>query len=192
MLPVDLFRRPVFSLSVATSICSFTAQTLAYVSLPFLFEDVAGRSQIATGLLITPWPAIVVFVAPVAGRLSDRSSPGALGAMGLAIMTVGMLLLVTDAGARRVGGCGVADGGVRLRVRVLSVAEQPAADRFGAAGTQRRSERDAVHRAASGADERQRAGGADLRPVAVRLEPGSAGACGWRWRWAWSRRGRRR
>ncbi len=94
MLPVDLFRRPVFALSVATSICSFTAQTLAYVSLPFLFEDVAGRSQIATGLLITPWPAIVVFVAPVAGRLSDKSSPGALGAMGLAIMTVGMLLLV--------------------------------------------------------------------------------------------------
>ena len=36
----------------------------------------------------------MVFVAPVAGRLSDRSSPGTLGAMGLAIMTVGMLLLV--------------------------------------------------------------------------------------------------
>ncbi|HEY6431977.1 MAG TPA: MFS transporter, partial [Acetobacteraceae bacterium] len=65
MLPVDLFRRPVFALSVATSICSFTAQTLAYVSLPFLFEDVGHRSQIMTGLLITPWPAIVVFVAPV-------------------------------------------------------------------------------------------------------------------------------
>ncbi|HSU07420.1 MAG TPA: MFS transporter [Acetobacteraceae bacterium] len=95
MLPVDLFRRPVFALSVATSIYSFTAQTLAYVSLPFLFEDVSGKSQIATGLLITPWPAIIVFVAPVAGRLSDRSSPGLLGAMGLAVMTVGLLLLLT-------------------------------------------------------------------------------------------------
>jgi DHA2 family multidrug resistance protein-like MFS transporter len=95
MLPVDLFRRPVFSLSVATSICSFTAQTLAYVSLPFLFEDVGHRSQIMTGLLITPWPAIVVFVAPVAGRLSDRSSPGLLGAMGLGVMTVGLFMLLT-------------------------------------------------------------------------------------------------
>lgn len=95
MLPVDLFRRPVFALSVATSICSFTAQTLAYVSLPFLFEDVGHLSQIATGLLITPWPAIVVFVAPIAGRLSDRTSPGALGAMGLAVMTAGLALLLT-------------------------------------------------------------------------------------------------
>ncbi len=95
MLPVDLFRRPVFALSVGTSICSFTAQTLAYVALPFLFEDVGHLSQIVTGLLITPWPAIVVFVAPVAGRLSDRSSPGLLGAAGLAVMTVGMTLLLT-------------------------------------------------------------------------------------------------
>ena len=101
MLPVDLFRRPVFALSVGTSICSFTAQTLAYVSLPFLFEDVGRMSQIATGLLITPWPAIVVFVAPLAGRLSDRSSPGLLGAAGLAVMTAGMLslaLMPTHAG----------------------------------------------------------------------------------------------
>ncbi len=93
MLPVDLFRRPVFALSVGTSICSFTAQTLAYVSLPFLFEDVGRMSQISTGLLITPWPAIVVLVAPLAGRLSDQSSPGLLGAAGLAVMTAGMLSL---------------------------------------------------------------------------------------------------
>jgi MFS transporter, DHA2 family, multidrug resistance protein len=94
MLPIDLFRRPVFALSVATSICSFTAQSLVYVSLPFLFEDVGHMSQIMTGLLITPWPAVVVFVAPLAGRLSDQSSPGALGAMGLMVMTIGLVLLL--------------------------------------------------------------------------------------------------
>jgi len=94
MLPTDLFRRPVFALSVATSICSFTAQALVYVSLPFLFEDVGHMSQIMTGLLITPWPAIVVFVAPLAGRLSDQSSPGLLGALGLGVMTIGLFLLM--------------------------------------------------------------------------------------------------
>ncbi len=95
ILPVDLFRRPVFSLSVGTSICSYTAQATAFVSLPFLFEDVGHLSQIATGLLMTPWPAIVVIIAPIAGRLSDRSSPGLLGAMGLAVMSAGMALLLT-------------------------------------------------------------------------------------------------
>ena len=106
LLPVDLFRRPVFALSVGTSICSFMAQTLAYVALPFLFEDVGHRSQIATGLLMTPWPAIVVIVAPIAGRLSDRSAPALLGAMGLGVMTAGMVLLLTlpvDAGWLNVG-----------------------------------------------------------------------------------------
>lgn len=93
MLPVDLFRRPVFALSVATSISTFVAQTLAYVALPFMFEDVGQHSQIMTGLLITPWPAIIVFVAPLAGRLSDRASPASLGAAGLAVLTVGMISL---------------------------------------------------------------------------------------------------
>ncbi len=95
ILPVDLFRRPIFALSVGTSICSYTAQGTAFVSLPFLFEDVGRYSQVATGLLMTPWPAIVVIIAPIAGRLSDRSSPTLLGAMGLAVMTAGMALLLT-------------------------------------------------------------------------------------------------
>lgn len=35
LLPVDLLRIPLFSLSICTSICSFCAQMLAMVSLPF-------------------------------------------------------------------------------------------------------------------------------------------------------------
>jgi DHA2 family multidrug resistance protein-like MFS transporter len=93
MLPVDLFQRPIFALSVATSICSYTAQTLAYVALPFMFQYAGGLSQIETGLLMTPWPFIVVFVAPLAGRLSDRYSAGLLGGLGLAVLTFGLLLL---------------------------------------------------------------------------------------------------
>jgi DHA2 family multidrug resistance protein-like MFS transporter len=92
MLPVDLFRKPVFALSVATSVCSYAAQTLAYLSLPFYFQVAGGLSQTEVGLLITPWPAVVVFVAPVAGRLSDKYPAGLLGGMGLAVLTAGLLL----------------------------------------------------------------------------------------------------
>ncbi len=133
ILPVDLFRRPIFALSVGTSICSYTAQGTAFVALPFLFEDVGHLSQIATGLLMTPWPAIVVIIAPIAGRLSDRSSPTLLGAMGLAVMTVGMALLLTLPADAGVGRTSPGDGGLRLRVRVLPVAQQPPAGRLGAA-----------------------------------------------------------
>jgi MFS transporter, DHA2 family, multidrug resistance protein len=56
ILPIDLSRRPVFALSMATSIASFAAQSLAFVALPFFFEDVLHRSETATGALMTPWP----------------------------------------------------------------------------------------------------------------------------------------
>jgi MFS transporter, DHA2 family, multidrug resistance protein len=93
MLPIDLFQRPLFALSTATAICSFAVQGLAFVSLPFYFEDILGRSQVETGFFLTPWPLVVAVMAPIAGRLSDRYPVGILGSIGLALLGVGMALL---------------------------------------------------------------------------------------------------
>ena len=93
MLPIDLFRSPLFALSTATAICSFAVQGLAFVSLPFYFEDILGRSQVETGLFMTPWPLVVAIMAPIAGRLSDRYAAGILGGLGLALLGLGMALL---------------------------------------------------------------------------------------------------
>ena len=93
LLPIDLFRRPIFALSVATSICTFVAQGIVFVALPFYFQDVIGRSQVETGLLITPWPVTVAMIAPLAGRLADRYPAGILGAIGLTVLSIGFVLL---------------------------------------------------------------------------------------------------
>jgi MFS transporter, DHA2 family, multidrug resistance protein len=93
MLPIDLFRRPLFALSAATAICTFVVQGLAFVSLPFYFEDILGRSQVETGFFMTPWPFVVGMMAPIAGRLSDRYQAGILGSVGLALLSLGMALL---------------------------------------------------------------------------------------------------
>lgn len=93
LLPVDLLRIPVFALSVGTSVCSFCAQMLAFVSLPFLFQNGLGFTQVETGLLITPWPFAIVFAAPIAGMLSDRYSAGVLGGIGLIVLSTGLGLL---------------------------------------------------------------------------------------------------
>jgi MFS transporter, DHA2 family, multidrug resistance protein len=93
LLPVDLFRRPIFALSVATSVTTFVAQGLTFVTLPFYFQDVLGRSQVATGLLMTPWPATVAVIAPIAGRLADRYPAGILGGIGLSVLSIGYVLL---------------------------------------------------------------------------------------------------
>ena len=68
LLPVDLLRIPLFSLSICTSICSFCAQMLALVALPFFLQSVIGRSEVETGLLLTPWPLATMVMAPL-GRL---------------------------------------------------------------------------------------------------------------------------
>ncbi|MGV7246529.1 MFS transporter, partial [Caballeronia sp. M23-90] len=95
LLPVDLLRIPVFALSIATSFCSFTAQMLTFVSLPFLLQNTLGMTQVETGFLMTPWPMVIVFIAPLAGMLSDRYSAGVLGGIGLALLSAGLLLLAT-------------------------------------------------------------------------------------------------
>jgi DHA2 family multidrug resistance protein-like MFS transporter len=94
LLPVDLFRLPLFTLSTLTSVCTFAAQALAFVALPFYFESALGRTPVETGFLLTPWPVMVGIMAPVAGWLSDRWSPGLLGGVGLAILAAGLALLL--------------------------------------------------------------------------------------------------
>jgi len=100
LVPFDLLRDRLFALSVATSIASFTAQMLAFVALPFHFENTLHFGQVATGLLLTPWPAAVGIMAPIAGALADRVSTAVLCAIGLAILCAGLIALAaTPAGA---------------------------------------------------------------------------------------------
>ncbi|WP_321952313.1 MFS transporter [Paraburkholderia bannensis] len=95
LLPVDLLANPLFALSISTSVCSFCAQMLAFVALPFMLQDVYGFSQVQTGLLMTPWPLVIIVAAPVAGALSDRYPAGMLGGVGLALFALGLLSLAT-------------------------------------------------------------------------------------------------
>jgi MFS transporter, DHA2 family, multidrug resistance protein len=92
MIALDLFHIPRFAFAGATSVASFTAQGLAYVSLPFYFQESLGFTPLASGLLLTSWPLGIVIAAPLAGRLSDRVSPGALATGGLAVLTIGLAL----------------------------------------------------------------------------------------------------
>lgn len=90
LLPLDLMRIPLFSLSVITSISSFTAQMLAMVAIPFFFQQNLGLTSAETGLLFTAWPIAIMFAAPLAGSLIGKVHAGILGGIGLALLTFGI------------------------------------------------------------------------------------------------------
>lgn len=93
LLPLDLLRIPIFSLSLGTSVASFAAQLLAFVSLPFTFQMVLGFPTEQVGLLMMPWPAAIAVVAPLSGRLADRFDAALLGAAGLILLALGLFAL---------------------------------------------------------------------------------------------------
>lgn len=90
MLPLELFAIRRFSLASLTSLCSFTAQGLAFVALPFLLQGAYGFSPFASSLLFVPWPIAIALVAPWAGRLSDRIPAPLISTSGLALLALGL------------------------------------------------------------------------------------------------------
>ncbi|PTQ08533.1 MFS transporter [Sphingomonas oleivorans] len=93
VMPVDLLGRPVFALSVAGAFTTFIASMTFLLSLPFRLQHEFGFSPGEVGALIAPWPLTSLFVAPLAGALSDRFPAGLLGGIGMAIATAGLLLM---------------------------------------------------------------------------------------------------
>ena len=92
MIALDLFRIPPFSMAAATSFASFTSQGIAFVALPFFFQEALGHTPLESGFAADVVAARGRVVAPFAGRLSDRFPVGILATAGLAVFTVGLAL----------------------------------------------------------------------------------------------------
>lgn len=139
LLPLDLLRIPIFSVSILTSICSYLGQMLAMVALPFFLQHDCGHSEVETGLLLTAWPAIIMIVAPLAGVLVSRVHAGLLGGTGLAAMSAGLLLLAALPETPSAGGiiwrlmlCGAGFGFFQSPNNSILIASAPP-DRSGSA-----------------------------------------------------------
>jgi DHA2 family multidrug resistance protein-like MFS transporter len=94
MLPIDLFRIKAFRLSIIASIMSFVAQMLMTVALPFYFSGTLGFSEVATGLLMTPWPAATAIIAPISARVTEHYPPARISGLGSLIFALGLVSLM--------------------------------------------------------------------------------------------------
>jgi DHA2 family multidrug resistance protein-like MFS transporter len=100
LVPIDLLATPAFRFSVIASVCCFTGQMLSLIALPFYLQHKLGMTATEAGLYMMPWPAAVVVIAPISGRLADRVKTAWLCAAGGALLAIGLAsvaLLPADA-----------------------------------------------------------------------------------------------
>ena len=72
---------------------AFIASMTLLLSTPFRMTHEFGFSAAMVGAVIAPWPLTNMFVAPMAGWLSDRIPAGLLGGIGMAISIAALLLI---------------------------------------------------------------------------------------------------
>jgi EmrB/QacA subfamily drug resistance transporter len=90
MLPMRFFRNATFALANLSSLLMFFGMFGSIFLLSQFFQTVQGYSPFGSGLRILPWTLAPMFIAPVAGAMSDRISAKAIIGTGLALQSVAL------------------------------------------------------------------------------------------------------
>ncbi len=90
MLPLRFFRSRQFSAANVVSLLMSFGVFGAIFLLAQFFQVVQGYSPFEAGLRTLPWTAMPIFVAPIAGILSDRIGGRPLLVAGMALMAAGL------------------------------------------------------------------------------------------------------
>jgi len=91
MLPMQFFRNRTFTLTNVASLFMFFGMFGSIFLLAQFFQVVQHYSPLQSGLRILPWTAMPIFIAPIAGALSDRIGGQRLMAAGLALQAAGLI-----------------------------------------------------------------------------------------------------
>ena len=90
MLPMRFFRNRTFTATNIASLFMFFGMFGSIFLLSQFLQTVQGFSPLQAGLRILPWTAMPIFVAPIAGALSDRIGGQRIMGTGLALQAIGL------------------------------------------------------------------------------------------------------
>jgi EmrB/QacA subfamily drug resistance transporter len=96
MLPMHFFRRRAFSATNGVSLAMYFGMFGAIFLLAQFFQTAQGYTPLQAGLRTLPWTAMPMFVAPIAGLLSDRVGGRPLMFTGLALQAIALGWLATE------------------------------------------------------------------------------------------------
>src|SRR3954464_4774077 len=90
MLPMRFFRNRTFTLANVASLFMFFGMFGSIFLLAQFFQTVQGYSPLQSGLRILPWTMMPIFIAPIAGAMSDRIGGQRLMGTGLTLQAIGL------------------------------------------------------------------------------------------------------
>ena len=93
MLPMRFFRNRAFAATNGASLAMFFGAFGSIFLLAQFFQVAHGYSPLEAGIRTLPWTAMPIFVAPVAGILSDRIGSRPLMAAGLSLQSLALAYL---------------------------------------------------------------------------------------------------
>jgi len=93
MLPMRFFRNRGFAATNGVSLAMFFGAFGSIFLLAQFFQVAQGYSPLEAGIRTLPWTAMPIFVAPVAGILSDRIGSRPLMAAGLSLQSLALAYL---------------------------------------------------------------------------------------------------
>ena len=93
MLPMRFFRNRAFAATNGVSLAMFFGAFGSIFLLAQFFQVAQGYSPLEAGVRTLPWTAMPIFVAPVAGILSDRIGSRPLMAAGLSLQALALAYL---------------------------------------------------------------------------------------------------
>ena len=91
---MKLFKNMKFTSSNIAALCSYLAIAAITTILNYHFQYVRGWNAQISGVMLIITPIIMAIMAPNAGKLSDKIHPQKLAAIGMAIATVTLVILL--------------------------------------------------------------------------------------------------
>lgn len=93
MIDMSFFKNRDFSIGLLQTFLITLPQQFNYVLLPIFLQTVAGYDARTTSMAIIVVPVIAFFLSSISGRLSDKYGPNWIAPIGVAIWTVGLILM---------------------------------------------------------------------------------------------------
>lgn len=93
LVDLNLFKNRVFSIGLLCAYLSFCSMFAYTFFMPFYLQYALGMTALQAGLVMSLYPLTMALTAPVSGWLSDKITFRPLTVAGLAVSTIGLLLM---------------------------------------------------------------------------------------------------